>query len=210
MATYTYPLTMPTTGFVQSSWKLVRAVSVSQSPFTGESQTIEYDKALWSCTVSLPPMRRSTAALWQSFFMKLHGRKGTFLMGDPDAKTIQGAFTGSNRVPAASAVVGADSININCNANSTNDVVFKAGDFIQLDTGANARLYMIVNDATASSVANVPVDIEPPLKRAITINSTAINYTSPSAVMRMDNNDLGWDANHISTYGISFSCTEAQ
>ncbi len=26
--------------------------------------------------------------------------------------------------------------------------------------------------------------------------------------VRMDNHDLGWDANHISTYGISFSCTE--
>lgn len=209
MASYTYPLTMPTTGFVQSSWKLVRAISVSQSPFTGQSQTIEYDKALWSCTVSLPPMRRSTAALWQSFFMKLHGRKGTFLMGDPDAKTVQGVLTGTATVQAAKAV-GVDAINITVPSSGNNgNVILKAGDYLQLDTGADARLYMVVNDATASSVANVSIDIEPPLKKAIT-TSTAIDYTSAQAVMRMDNNDLGWDANHISTYGISFSCTEAQ
>ena len=209
MATYTYPIAMPTTGFVQSSWKLVRAVSVSQSPFTGESQTIEYDKALWSCTVSLPPMKRSTAALWQSFFMKLHGRKGTFLLGDPDAKTVQGVLTGTATVQAAKAI-GVDAINITVpSSGNSGNVILKAGDYLQLDTGANARLYMVVNDATASSVANVSIDIEPPLKKAIT-TSTAIDYTSAQAVMRMDNNDLGWDANHISTYGISFSATEAQ
>lgn len=208
MATYTYPLTMPTTGFVQSSWKLVRAVSVSQSPFTGESQTIEYDKALWSCTVSLPPMRRSTAALWQSFFMKLHGRKGTFLMGDPDAKTVQGALVGAIEAYADKAI-GVDAINIVTTAANASAVILKAGDYLQTGANSTAKLYMVVNDATASNHGNVSVDIEPPLKTGIT-DGDVINYTSAKAVMRMDNNDLGWDANHISTYGISFSCTEAQ
>jgi hypothetical protein len=206
---YTYPndTVIPTTGFTNSNWKLNRAVSVSTSPFTGESQIHEYDKAVWSATVSLPPMRRATAALWQAFFMKLHGRAGSFLLGDPDAKTAQGSITGSVSVTANKAI-GIQAIILTVVSSNNGNVVFKAGDYVQFDTQANSRMYMVVDDATASS-GSVTINIEPPLKKAIT-TSTAVDYTSPQCVMRMDNNDLGWDANHISTYGISFSCTEAQ
>jgi len=206
---YTYPndTVIPTTSFIQSSWKLIRAVSVSQSPFTGQSQTIEYDKACWSCTVSLPPMRRSTAALWQSFFMKLHGRAGTFLMGDPDAKTSQGSIAGNVSVTNDKAI-GISAIVLTVEASNNGNVVFKAGDYVQFGTQGNSRLYMVVDNATASG-GSVTINIEPSLKKALS-SGDALDYTAPQAVMRMDNNDLGWDANHISTYGISFSATEAQ
>tara|TARA_R110000824_G_scaffold31490_4_gene102414 strand:+ start:788 stop:1414 length:627 start_codon:yes stop_codon:yes gene_type:complete len=204
---YTYPddTVIPTTGFTNSNWKLNRAVSVSTSPFTGESQTYEYDKAIWSATVSLPPMRRDVAALWQAFFMKLHGRAGSFLLGDPDAKTAQGSITGDVTVTNAKAI-GIDAIILTVAASNNGTVVFKAGDYVQFGTQGNSRLYMIVDNATASG-SRVTINIEPPLKLAISAGAT-VDYTAPQCVMRMDNNDLGWDANHISTYGISFSCTE--
>ena len=205
MATYSYPLTMPTNvGFTQSSWKLMRQVAVTESPFTGEQDTFEYSKALWQGTFTLPPMLRSDVVQWQSFFMKLHGRKGTFLIGDPDAKVIQGAATGS--VTTATALsVGDDTVDISITA-SDGTIAFKAGDYIQLGTGADAKLHMVVNDATVTG-NGATLDIEPYIKADLSSGSN-IDYTSAQGVFRMDDNNLTWDADHVSKYGLTFSCTE--
>ena len=94
MSAPSYPLTLPTTtGIAKSSWGLQRAVGVSTSPFTGSQQVYEHDFALWKATITLPPMNRATSADYQTFFMQLHGRKGTFLMGDPDANAKRGTAT---------------------------------------------------------------------------------------------------------------------
>ena len=88
MAFPTFPLTLPTTtGITRSNFNLQRVVGMSQSPFTGQQQVYEHSFALWSSTITLAPMRRATASEYQTFFMQLHGMRGTFLMGDPDAKT---------------------------------------------------------------------------------------------------------------------------
>jgi len=205
MATYTYPISMPTNvGFVSSNWKLERLVAVTESPFTGQQSTYEYSKALWKGTFTLPPMKRSDASQWQSFFLKLHGRKGTFLAGDPDAKSIQGAANGTITTTSALSI-GDDTVPISVTA-SNGTVAFKAGDYIQLETGADAKLYMVVNDATVSSNATT-LDIEPYIKDAVASGAT-VDYTSASAVFRMDINDISWDADHASKYGFTFSCTE--
>ena len=205
MATYTYPISMPTNvGFVSSNWKLERQVAVTESPFTGQQSIYEYSKALWKGTFTLPPMKRSDASQWQSFFLKLHGRKGTFLAGDPDAKTIQGAASGTITTTSALSI-GDDTVPISITA-SNGTVAFKAGDYIQLETGADAKLYMVVNDATVSSNATT-LDIEPYIKDGVSSGAN-VDYTSASAVFRMDINDISWDADHASKYGFTFSCTE--
>ena len=99
-----------------------------------------------------------------------------------------------------------DAIILTVAASNNGNVVFKAGDYVQFGTLGNSRLYMVVDNATASG-GSVTINIEPPLKLGISA-SDPVDYTAPQCVMRMDNNDLGWDANHISTYGISFSCTD--
>ena len=63
---------------------------------------------------------------------------------------------------------------------------------------------MIVADMSGTGTAT----IEPSLKVAIS-GSTSASISGTAAVMRMDSNDLGWDADHVSKYGFSFSCTEA-
>ena len=89
-------ITIPTTpGFINSSFSLFRAVAMSASPFSGKQRTQEYDSTFWQGQVSLPPMKRSQAALWQSFFLNLEGNKNYFLFGDPDAKTPQGTYNGN-------------------------------------------------------------------------------------------------------------------
>lgn len=207
MAAPTYPLTLPTApAFSQARWTLKRATAMSESPFTGQQQVFDYGYALWTATLTLPPMMREQAANWEAFMMKLHGRKGTFLLGDPDAKTIQGGANTSATLNGAISV-GDFTISINTNnANMTN--VFKAGDYIQIGTAGAAKLYMIVDNATSNSSGIVSVNIEPAIKVAAS-DAAAVDYTAAQGVFRMDSADLGWDTNEVSRYGITFSCTEA-
>ena len=207
MAAPTYPLTLPTApAFTTARWSLKRATAMSESPFTGQQQVFDYGFALWTATLTLPPMMREQAANWEAFMMKLHGRKGTFLLGDPDAKTIQGGANTSATLNGAISV-GDFTISINTNnANMTN--VFKAGDYIQIGTAGAAKLYMIVDNATSNSAGIASVNIEPAIKVAAS-DAAAVDYTAAQGVFRMDSADLGWDTNEVSRYGITFSCTEA-
>jgi hypothetical protein len=208
MTAPTYPLTMPTSpGFVQSSFAIRRAVAVAQSPFTGQSQSYEHPMALWVAQVQLPPMKRATAAAWQAFLLKLHGRSGTFLLGDPDAKVPRGAISLS-ATPTLNAAANAGDYQVELTGVGTSIVAFRAGDYIQLGSAATARLYMIVDDATSDGSGVVTVTIEPSI-RVTVASGGAVVYQSAKTVFRLDANDIGWDADHVSRFGISFSCTEA-
>lgn len=196
-------ITMPSSpSFTQSEWGLKTSAAVSESPFTGHQQVYAYDRALWYAVLSLPPMRREQAVEWQAFLLKLRGRANTFLLGDPDATSVRG--TASSVAVASSASVGATSISLTIGNNET----INTGSYIQLGSSANAKLYMIVDDNTASSAGAVTVTIEPKLKVAIT-SSTAVAISSPKGVFRMDSSDITWSADNISNYGFTFSCTEA-
>ena len=207
MAEPSYPLTLPTSpsNFVTSEWRIIRTVAYTESPFTYGQQVAKYQGSVWQTTVTLPPMNRADAGAWQSLFMQRNGRFGTFLLGDPDAKTIQvGATTvisvnGDHSVGAYDVVVdGAD----------TSTVIFKKGDYVQFGSGATSKLHMIVADITSDASGNATLQIEPSLKTALT-DDDVVTYSDTKAVMRMDSNELGWNANNVSLYGISFSCTES-
>ena len=207
MALPTYPLSIPSSpsNFRTSDWRIVRSVAVNVSPFTMAQQSGDFGGSVWQTTVTLPPMKRDEADEWQVFFMQLHGRYGTFLLGDPDAKTIQGAEDSSPTVNGAHSVGAYD---IAIQAAKVSSTVFKKGDYVQFGTGATSKLHMVVADITSNASGNATLQIEPALKSALSDDAT-ITYSSPKAVMRMDNNDLGWSADEISVYGISFSCTES-
>ncbi len=196
-------ITMPSSpSFTQSEWGLRTSAAVSESPFTGHQQVYEYDRALWYAVLSLPPMRREQAVEWQAFLLKLRGRANTFLLGDPDAKSVRG--TASSCAVASNGAVGDTSIDLTIGNNET----INTGSYIQLGSAASAKLYMIVDDNTASSGGAVTVTIEPKLKVAITSSTTAV-ISNPKGVFRMDSVDITWSADNISNYGFSFSCTEA-
>jgi hypothetical protein len=156
--------------------------------------------------VSLPPMKREVAAQWQAFFLKLHGRAGTFLLGDTDAKAPRGAITG-NVALGADIVVGSHEVQLATSANSIVNI-FRAGDYIQIDSGGSAKLHMIVEDADSDATGGVTLEVEPPIKVARALGTT-VTYNNPQGLFRMDTSEMGWDADHVSRYGMTFSCTEA-
>tara|TARA_R110002050_G_scaffold134997_2_gene257578 strand:+ start:341 stop:967 length:627 start_codon:yes stop_codon:yes gene_type:complete len=207
MTAPSYPLILPTSpsNFTTSEWSIKRTVTVATSPFTYGSQSADLGGSQWATTVQLPPMKRADAVAWQVFFMQLHGRMGTFKLGDPDSKTIRGGLDSVINVNGTFAV-GAYSIGIENATAST--VIFKAGDYIQFGSGATQKLHMITADCTSNGSGVATVEIEPPLKTALA-NDSSISYTNTQAIMRMDSNELTWNSDKVSLYGIAFSCSEA-
>tara|TARA_R100001460_G_scaffold72732_1_gene113530 strand:- start:9 stop:635 length:627 start_codon:yes stop_codon:yes gene_type:complete len=206
MAVFTpsYPLTLPTvTGVKTQNWGLNRVVAVTESPFTNQQQVFEHEGAQWRTTMTLPPMKKDSAAVWLAFFMSLRGRRGTFKLGDQDRKTIQGVATGTIRVNGASQT--GNQVALDGFANSTNNV-FKAGDYIQI----NSYLYMVIEDVNSNGSGEADVKIEPALRSGIeTINDdTTVLYSNTTTIMRLDTNEFNWDTNQVSVYGISFACSE--
>ena len=119
-------ITIPTApAFVTSEWELYRAIGVTVSPFTGKTRTQEFDAAYWMATLSLPAMKRSTAANWQSFLTQLKGPANHFLLGDPDAGTPQGTYNGSNFTVTNSIDTGSSNVSITISgANLTSSGAF--------------------------------------------------------------------------------------
>ena len=206
MARASFPLTPPSSpGFTNSEWGLTRAVAESISPFTFSSQVHEFTGARWYATMTLPPMTRAQAVEWQAFFMQLTGKSGTFLLGDPDAKTVRGTISNTIAVNGAHSI-GAYDIAVD-NADTSESTLFKKGDYVQFNSGASSKLHMIIADATADGSNEATLTIEPPLSATLSDDAT-VTYASPKCVMRMTSNDLSWNADKISLYGISFSCEE--
>jgi len=207
MAVPIYPLSMPDSpsNFKTSEWRIVRSVAVSLSPYTLTSESADLGGAIWTTTVTLPPMLKADASAWQVFFMQLHGRHGTFLLGDPDSRTIRGSATGNMSVKGDHSV-GAYSVSVD-GINASQSTAFKKGDYVQFGSGTTSKLHMIVEDTSTNSSGEATLEIEPPLKKVLENDSPAV-YTSAKAVMRMDSNELSWNADQVSTYGISFSCSE--
>ena len=132
-------ITMPTTpNFLSSTFRLNRAVGITQSPFTGQVKTQEFDLVFWEADLTLPPMRRSTAVNWQSFFLELQGAKNTFQFIDPDALTNTGSYDANDmeasaRVSNTSVTLSFSGSTITAGASTFANAV--VGDFIHI-TGA--------------------------------------------------------------------------
>ena len=207
MAVFTpsYPLTLPTaTGVTTQNFGLRRTVAITQSPFTAQQQVFEHEGSQWNATITLPPMLKDKASIWLSFFLQLRGFRGTFKLGDQDRKTIQGTATGTVRINGAGQTGNQVALD-GFTASRAN--VFLAGDYIQI----NSYMYMVTANVTANGSGEANVKIEPALRTGIEPinNDTTIIYLNTTTLMRLDSNELNWDTNNVSLYGISFSCSEA-
>lgn len=203
----TYPITLPTSpGFSKAKFTMESAVALSESPFTFEQQTYVHQGQRWRVMISLPKMRRSQAAAWIAAMAQLNGRAGTFLLGDPDAKSPQGQGTGAPEVSPGADAMGQNTVRT---AGWTAGItgILKAGDHIGFGTGSDSRMYMLVQDATSDGSGNATLTVWPNLRRA-SVNGESVFLTYPKTQFRLDA-PFAWDADEVSTFEVSFSATEA-
>ena len=199
----TYPLTLPPTpGFARCRFTPRATVALSASPFTGEQQTYRHQGEWWEFDASLPPMKRAAAEAWLGALTALFGRHGTFLFGDPDAKIPLGAFTGPALVNGAG-----QSGNALVTDGWSAAITLKAGNYVQLGSGATTRLYKLLKDAAVDGLGNAVLDIFPRLRES-PLDNAAIATTNCQGTFRLSA-PFEWSADELSRYGIGFGGIEA-
>ena len=189
-----YPLATPTTIGIESiELRAVNAVAVSQSPFTFKQQVISHGGQKWEASVNIPSVHRDKAAEWKAMLVGLKGQTGTFLLGDPDYATPQGTVSSC----VASGSAGDDAVSVVMTG------TLKAGDYIQLGSGASSKLHQVLLDQDGDG----SLEIWPSLRTNYSNQSVVFN--APKGVFRLATNMTSWSINNASIYGISFEAVEA-
>ncbi len=189
-----YPLATPTTIGIESiELRAVNAVAVSQSPFTYKQQIVSHGGQKWEASVNIPSVHRDKAAEWKAMLVGLKGQVGTFLLGDPDYATPQGTVSSC----ILSGNVGDDTASVVMTG------TLKAGDYIQLGSGASSKLHQVLLDQDGDGT----IEIWPSLRSDYT--SSSVVFNSPKGVFRLSTNMTSWSINNASIYGISFEAVEA-
>ena len=204
-----YPLSTPTNKTVAEITLIARnVVGVSTSPFTFKQQTYQFSGQRWEADIKLPPMQRTDAEEWVAFLTSLYGQKGTFLLGDPLATTPQGSASSAAGTPVVNgASQTGDSLAIDgLPASATN--YLKAGDYIQLGSGASSEFYKVLTNASSNGSGEATLDIWPNLRSSPADGATVV-VSGAKGVFRLNDNASSWNINNMGLYGIAFGAVES-
>jgi len=111
-------------------------------------------------------------------------------------------------------VKGATGLNLLSSTNSATGTI-KKGDYLQIQSSASstskpAQLVMVTEDATLTTDSGKDfygVQIQPKLRSDLATGHYVV-FTNPKGTFRLTTNEVNWNADNISNYGISFSCIE--
>jgi len=205
----TYPLTLPTITGVQSVNFIARnSVGTTASPFTYEQQVFKNVGQRFEADITLPPMSRVDAEVWNTFFIKLYGQFGTFLLGDPNSATPRGTASSSAGTPVVNgASQTGDTLNIDGVPTSQTGYL-KAGDYIQLGTTSNARIYKVLDDADSNGSGEVALTIYPDLRSSPSDGATVV-VSSAVGLFRLTTPTHNWSISTDGIYSMTFGAAEA-
>jgi hypothetical protein len=183
--------------------RAVSMVGVSASPFTFSQQTFEHQGQMWGADINFPTMSRDEAASWVSFLVKLNGRAGTFLLGDPRGASPRGTWAGTPLLQGAHAAQVKTLTVDGFTAGATG----KEMDWIQFGSGASSRLHQVVADFTADGSGVASIEIWPALREALSDN-TPLVFTNAMGVFRLVSNTREWSIALGQRYSLKLSCME--
>ena len=204
--TISYPRNLPThTGIMSVEMRAVNAVAYSRSPFTYAGQAHAYAGQMWQADINLPPMHEDDAEQWVAWLISLRGQLGTFLFGVPSRATPRGSAGGSPLVAGSGQTGG--TLNID-GADADQATFLKAGDYIQLGTGASNTLHKVLVDAATDGAGEASLELWPHMRSSPTNNSSVV-ISSAKGLFRLASNEQAWSVDHARVYGISFGAMEA-
>ena len=204
-----YPLSLPSVAGIKNvNFRSVNTVGISESAFTYAQQVTKYSGQKWEAEVTLPTMNRANAEYWISFLIKLKGKYGTFLMGDPNGATARGSASSSAGTPVVKGASQTGSSLIIDGVPASATGYLKAGDYISLGTGTSTRLYKVLDDADSNGSGEITVEIFPDLRTSPN-DDDAVTVSSAKGVWRLNDNNTNWSIDVIAIYGLTFACEEA-
>lgn len=204
-----YPLTLPTTiGIEQIELRANNVVAVSESPFTFVQQTVVHQGQRWEASIQIPPVRKDLAEPWVAFLLSLQGRRGTFLLGDPNMAAPRGSAASTPGTPLVDGAlsIGDSEITIDGLPASATGYL-KAGDYIQLGSAGTSTLHKVLTDVDSDGAGEATVDIWPSVRRVVA-NNEAVVVSNTKGLFRLAANVSSWSINNSSAYGISFDAVE--
>jgi hypothetical protein len=162
----------------------------------------------WEADITLAPMKRDDAEYWVSFLLSLSGAYGTFMLGDPLGGTARGSASTTPGTPvvAGGSQTGSELDIDGCPVSTTG--YLKAGDYIQIGTGASARLHKVLADVDTDSSGQATLDIWPALRESPSDNSSVI-VSNCKGVFRLSSSITSYDVNQASVYGLTFGAVES-
>jgi hypothetical protein len=183
-------LAFPSVGIQKIDMRLRRAVAVSESPFTFDTQTYVHQGVRWEAEITLPPLSYSEARSVEAFLVALKGQSGTFTFGHPlHTSTATGNTSANADIRAETLTLGGSSTAID------------AGDYFQVGD----HLYIVT---TGKSAGAGDISIQPPLRAAVS-SGTTLDFTLPKSTWRLASNDIGWSTDQASMTEFTFACVEA-
>lgn len=205
----TYPLSFPThTGVASVEITATDVVAVSESPFTFSQQVVRHAGARWSANIRIPAVKRDDSEYWNAFLLRLRGRFGTFLLGDPNAATPRGTASSNAGTPL---VNGASQTGNELDIDglpASQTGYLKAGDYIQLGSGSSARLYKVLQDANSNASGEATLNLWPDLRSSPSDNAPVV-VSDAKGVFRLADNQAIWSINNAGFYSIAFTAVEA-
>lgn len=174
--------------------KLVNSVAVNTSPYSFAQQVQNFGGARWEANVTLRPMVRSEALVFQAFLASLRGSTIAFRMGNPLSVMTSAPTASVNTVQSANQTT----LGLTLSGGSN----LSAGQEIQIEN----NLYMVLGDVITNGDRTVAV--APPLRKQYADN-VAITVNEPKGIWRMKKPEVDWDIDRNSIYSFSFSCCEA-
>ena len=200
MTTYALPTV---TGLATFNLTPQTRVATSQSPFSYKRQVLTYPGQRWAVDASIPMLNRDSADVWRAFFTKLNGGEHTFLLGDPLSSAAKGSAGGTPLVNGTLAV-GATILTID-GASTTQTGWLLAGDYVQLGSGENARLYMVTSDVNTNGSGEASIPIWPALQIAPS-NNDSVTVSSAQGCFFL-NGSPTFETDNNSFTSISFSAS---
>jgi len=205
----TYPLTLPTqTGIATVNLVARNTVGVSSSPFTYTQQIHKHQGQRWEADITLPPMKRADAEVWISFFMKLYGSYGTFLLGDPNGATARGTASSAAGTPVINGASQTGNQLAIDGLPTSETGYLKAGDYIQLGTGSTSQLYKVLDDIDTNGSGEATLTIWPDLRSSPADEATVV-VANAKSIFRLSTNTTDWQINSAGYYAMTFGATEA-
>lgn len=199
-----YPLQIPTVGITSINWTNSVASVISRSPFTFQGQSQTYPGQIRYAQVSVENRNRDDAEEWVGFLNALNGCGGTFLMGDPlGIRPRRGSTTGVTVRGS-----GQSGSTLLVNTTQINEVNWASrGDWLQIGTGSNSRLYKVTMSANTNSNGYASLEIWPSLRMTPT-DGQVITMNNSKGLFRLSSGTFDYSEQDGCKYSLSFSCEE--
>lgn len=174
------------------------AAAVTTSPFTGTQQVQDWGGSWWEYEIEMAGQQGRNGRILSAFLASLRGPVGTFLLTDPSIYNATGVGT--------PLVNGANQSGNSLITDGWSATGLKNGDFFQLGTDVNTRLYQLTADVVPSGGA-ATLQVIPALRSSPADNAPLI-IAAPQVLLRAKG-PIPAAIGGADRYQISFSAREA-